>query len=68
MNSTTDNNRPYNPSMDEALLAHYDEIGSHSDYRRTLERMRAHGYEPSGPGAPLPGSPYYNKGNNNGRR
>lgn len=53
------NRKPYNPSFDEALLEHYDNIGSHYDYQRTIERMRAHGYEPRGPGAPLPQSLYY---------
>lgn len=48
--------------FDEALLEHYDDLGSMADYQATLERMRRNGYEPRGPGAPQPGSPFYKRG------
>ncbi len=51
--------------FDEALLEHYDDLNDWVNYQRTLERMRRNGYEPQGRGAPLPNSPFYNRGNNN---
>ena len=49
----------YDPSFDEALLAHYDDNMDYTGYAATLERMRRNGCHPCGPGAPLPGSTYY---------
>lgn len=51
----------YDPRFDEELLAHYDEQGRAADYLATLNRMRRNGHEPSGPGAPLPGSQHYHR-------
>lgn len=45
--------------FEEALLEHYWRAGDDAGYARTLERMRAVGYEPRGRAAPKPGSPYY---------
>lgn len=49
----------YDPGLDEALLEHYDDIFDYRGYQNTLDRMRRNGYEPRGPAAPNPGSPFY---------
>lgn len=53
------NDEEYDPKFDEALLEHYDDLGDFTGYRNVIERMRQHGYEPRGPGAPQPGSRFY---------
>lgn len=45
-------NKKYDPSFDEALLEHFDDMGYHHSYQVTLNRMRAQGYEPRGRAAP----------------
>lgn len=48
--------------FEEAILAHYDELGDLGNYKVQLKKMRDNGMEPKGDGRPLPGTPFYDYG------